>query len=69
MKIKCSMTSCSNRESFGFQRLGNTSVLDINEKCFYFDGLRSSLIKAILFDENKIIIQTRNTKYTFEKEI
>jgi len=77
---KYKLISCNNPSSAGFNFIGLTNYLEIVslggegtniESHFFFGSLRSSLIKDIKEEITKqtvkVIIQTLNTKYTFEE--
>ena len=74
---KYQLISCNNPTSAGYNFVAIISPLQIgvikgleNEelnKIFFFSRLRSSLIKDIKEEDNKIIIQILNTEYVFEE--
>ena len=77
-KIKLyQLTSCNNPTSVGYNFVNTISPLKIevikgleNEelnKIFFFSTLRSSLIKDIKEEDNKVTIYTLNTEYIFEE--
>ena len=83
--IKYKLINCNNPLSAGYKWIGKTDYLQLLEfkytdkddkinKVFWFGslssgGLRSSLIKDIKKQANKVIIQTLNTEYIFEEII
>lgn len=83
--IKYKLINCDNPLSEGYKKRGKTDYLQLLEfkytnkedkinKVFWFGslssgGLRSSLIKDIKKEDNKVIIQTLNTEYIFEEVI
>lgn len=64
--MNCKLISCSNKDSVGVEFVGKKDVLKI-ERCFYFGSLRSSKIKNIEFDEDLVIIVTKNSIYKFKE--
>lgn len=67
MKVLCKMIGCSNEESRGVAELGKLGTLEIEGR-FTFSSIISSTIKKIEFKEELILIETKNTIYTFKKE-
>ena len=74
---KYKLISCNNPTSAGYDFVDVISLLQIevvkgleNEelnKIFFFSRLRSSLIKDVKEEDNKVIIYTLNTEYVFEE--
>ena len=60
------MIDCNNPSSAGYAYVGKTGVLTIADSVFYFNSLRSSVIQSTLRHEDKLIIKTLNTTYTFQ---
>ena len=58
----------NNETSYGINAIGRESPFNYNGSVFTFGGIRSSRVKSITFnDSTEMLVQTKNTLYTFEK--
>lgn len=64
MEVMVQMVECDNPNSKGNTEMLRAGTLVIG-RVFYFNSVKSSKIESIFFKEDEIIIQTKNTKYTF----
>lgn len=60
------MIGCDNQGSVGYKYLGVVAKFNYNGNIFTFDSMYSSTVKSIVVEDNKMTVQTRNTKYIFE---
>lgn len=70
--LKVKLIEIDNLDTKGTIGLGKVGLLSFSDKengHFYFREVRSSPICSIEEDAKQIIIQTKNTKYTFNKEM
>lgn len=61
------MVKCSNEQSVGMSAVGKEASLIIKDR-FYFGSLVSSPIKEVTEKDDLILIETKNTSYTFQKK-
>ena len=66
MELKCKMLGCSNERSDDINYLSKIYILRIDRYGFWFNDLRSSVLKNIEFKDDLVIITTLNTIYTFQ---
>ena len=67
--MKYKLDATNNPNTAGNSHIGKTHRFDFNGTVFYFGSIRSSTVKSITIEDDTMIVQTRNTKYTFKKDV
>ena len=60
------LIACDNPISAGAKFIGREAKFSYHGGKFFFSSLYSSTVKSIVRDEGRLLVQTRNTLYTFE---
>lgn len=66
--MRYTLVSINNTDSVGNKFVGTTNDFSFDGSIFYFGLLYSSKVRSITFNGDTMTIQTKNSKYTFEKE-
>lgn len=65
---KYELISVSNETTYGNNCVGIVSNFNFNGEVFYFDEMKSSKVKSISVSSELMLVQTKNTLYTFKKQ-
>ena len=62
---KFKLIELDNKDSYGQVEVGEIGYFEYYGGTFFFRSLRSSTVESIVRIENRIEVQTRNSKYVF----
>ena len=62
------LISVDNEETVGNIEVGKIGNIEYDGIRLYFRSVRTSTVRSITVNGDTTTVQTRNTKYTFEKE-
>ena len=65
---KWKLVDLDNKESYGVNHIDDIDFFEFNGSVFYFSGMRSSKVRQITINEDEMIVQTKNSTYTFKKQ-
>ena len=62
------LINTNNPNSYGNNCIGVVSTFHFDGELFYFDEMRSSKVSSISVYSDLMLVQTKNTLYTFKKQ-